>query len=392
MPSVKSIRTLKRLSRTLRGPVSGWAVGGIIIAITGFAPQVWIARFFHQIASPADVHRLIPLALDVRVAIVLIGITIIVGDVLYRNRLRNTTNPGPGATPQIANNQRSSQDRWVSRAPRFSIVVLPFANVGGNPEQEYFADGVTDSLTTDLSRIPGAFVIAHNSALSYKGKPVGARQIGRELRVRYVMEGSVQSIGNRVRVNAQLVDAGTGAHLWAERFDTLRADVFDMQDEIIARLARMIGIELVAAEGRRAALDRPDNMDATDLAMRGWAIINQPSSLDDARRARADFEAALRLDGGNIDALVGLAETYELERRSFVSLNVSEQVRIADAATAKALMTAPNSAMAHYARATVLLRLRAPERALREFERFCRGKAQGEKVIDMRSTAYVASS
>ncbi|QCP53073.1 adenylate cyclase [Trinickia violacea] len=363
-----SIRTLKRLSMTLRGMVSGWAVAGIIIAITGFAPQVWIARFVHQIASPADVRRLLPLALDVRVEIVLAGITIIVWDVLYRSRQRYTAHSGPGATRLIADSQRSPGDWCASRAPRLSIVVLPFANVGGDPEQEYFADGVTEILTTDLSRIPGAFVIAHNSALAYKGKPVDARQIGRELGVRYVMEGCVQSIGSRVRVNAQIVDAGTGAHLWAERFDKQRADVFEMQDEITARLARMVGIELVAAEGRRAERERPDNMDAMDLAMRGWAIINQPSSLDDARRARADFEAALRLDDGNVDALVGLAESYELERRSFVSLDVSEQIRVADAATAKALMRAPNNALAHYARATVLLRLRAPERALRELE------------------------
>lgn len=252
--------------------------------------------------------------------------------------------------------------------PRLSIVVLPFVNLGGDPEQEYFVDGVTESLTTDLSRIPGAFVIAHNSALTYKGKPVDTRQIGRELSVRYVMEGSIQSVGSRIRVNAQLIDAETRAHLWAERFDKLRADLFDMQDEITARLARMIGIELVAAEGRRAERERPDNMDAMDLAMRGWAIINQPSSVDDARRARAHFEAALRLDDLNIDALVGLAETYELDGRSFVSRDLSEQIRAAEAATAKALRTAPNNALAHYVRATVLHRMRASERALRECE------------------------
>ncbi|MGF6851443.1 adenylate/guanylate cyclase domain-containing protein [Paraburkholderia sp. CI3] len=258
-----------------------------------------------------------------------------------------------------------------SGPPRLSIVVLPFVNLGGDPEQEYFVDGVTESLTTDLSRIRGAFVIAHNSALAYKAKPVDTRQIGRELGVRYVMEGSMQSIGSRIRVNAQLIDAETGAHLWAERFDKLRADLFDMQDEITARLARMIGIELVEAEGRRAERERPDNMDAMDLAMRGWAIINQPSSLDDVRRARAHFEAALRLDDANIDALVGLAESYTLEGRSYAShdlSDLSEHMRTAEAATAKALRTAPNNALAHYVRATVLHRMRAPERALRECE------------------------
>ena len=137
-------------------------------------------------------------------------------------------------------------------APRLSIVVLPFVNLGGNTGQDYFVDGVTESLTTDLSRIPGAFVIARNTAFTFKSKPVDARAIGRELGVRYAMEGSVQGGGDRIRVNAQLIDTETGAHLWAERFDKPRADIFDMQDEITTRLARIVGIELVAAEGRRA--------------------------------------------------------------------------------------------------------------------------------------------
>src|SRR5580692_8826449 len=126
--------------------------------------------------------------------------------------------------------------RPFSSAPRLSIAVLPFANIGGDPEQEYFVDGVTESLTTDLSRISGSFVIARNTAFTYKGKPFDVKQIGRDLNVRYVLEGSVQRSGNRMRVNVQLIDAETGAHLWAERFDKPLADLFDMQDEIVARL------------------------------------------------------------------------------------------------------------------------------------------------------------
>ncbi|MET4449009.1 TolB-like protein [Bradyrhizobium sp. GM2.2] len=192
-------------------------------------------------------------------------------------------------------------------APRLSIVVLPFVNLNGNSEQDYFVDGVTESLTTDLSRIPGAFVIARNTAFTFKGKPVDVRVIGRELGVRYVMEGSVQGGGDRIRVNAQLIDTETGAHLWAERFDKPRADIFDMQDEITTRLARTVGVELVAAEGRRAERERPNNMDAGDLAMRGWAILNQPLSLRRDRAACDLFDAALRLDDRNVEALVGLA-------------------------------------------------------------------------------------
>ena len=137
-------------------------------------------------------------------------------------------------------------------APRLSMVVLPFANIGGDPEQEHFVDGVTESLTTDLSRLRGSFVIGRNTAFTYKGKAVDLKQIGRELNVRYVLEGSVQRGGNRMRVNVQLIDAETGNHLWAERFDKPLADLFDMQDEIVARLASALNAQLIAAEARRA--------------------------------------------------------------------------------------------------------------------------------------------
>src|SRR5271165_1138324 len=138
----------------------------------------------------------------------------------------------------------------TSGPPRLSVVVLPFANIGGDPEQEHFVDGVTESLTTDLSRIRHAVVIGRNTAFTYKGKPVDLKQIGRELNVRYILEGSVQRGGNRMRVNVQLIDAETGNHLWAERFDKPLADLFDMQDEIVARLAGALDAQLVSAEAR----------------------------------------------------------------------------------------------------------------------------------------------
>jgi TolB-like protein/tetratricopeptide (TPR) repeat protein len=253
-------------------------------------------------------------------------------------------------------------------APRLSIVVLPFVNLGGNSEQDYFVDGVTESLTTDLSRIPGAFVIARNTAFTFKGKAVDARAIGRELGVRYAMEGSVQGGGDRIRVNAQLIDTETGAHLWAERFDKPRADIFDMQDEITTRLARIVGIELVAAEGRRAERERPNNMDAVDLAMRGWAILNQPLSLRRDRAACDLFDAALRLDDRNVEALVGLAFYHGNDLRTFASTNRDEQLRIAQAAITEALTLAPGNALAHFVHANLLHVSGATERSLRELE------------------------
>ena len=136
-------------------------------------------------------------------------------------------------------------------AKRLSIVVLPFANLSNDPAQDYFADGVTESLTTDLSRLRGSFVIARNTAFTFRGKNVDAREIGKELGVRYVLEGSVQRDADRLRVNVQLIDAETGDHLWADRFDKPAADLFQMQDEIVARLANQLGSELIAAEARR---------------------------------------------------------------------------------------------------------------------------------------------
>ena len=136
-------------------------------------------------------------------------------------------------------------------APRLSIVVLPFTNLSDDSEQEYFADGITEDLTTDLSRISGSFVIARNTAFTYKGKPVDVKQAGRELGVRYVLEGSVRRTGHQVRVNVQLVDAETGAHLWADRFDTDRVNLPEAQDAIVGRIARTLNVELLADAGER---------------------------------------------------------------------------------------------------------------------------------------------
>jgi TolB-like protein len=156
-----------------------------------------------------------------------------------------------------------------SNAPHLSIVVLPFANLSSDPEQDYFADAITDDLTTDLSHLTDSFVIARNTAFTYKGKAVDVKEIGRELGVRYALEGSVRRVGEDITVNAQLVLTETGAHVWADRFDGERPKLGQLQVDIVARLANSLGIELVRAEALRAMRERPDNPDAVDLAMRG---------------------------------------------------------------------------------------------------------------------------
>ena len=232
-----------------------------------------------------------------------------------------------------------------SAAPRLSMVVLPFANIGGEPEQEHFVDGVTESLTTDLSRIRGARVVARNTAFFYKGKPLDVKTIGRELNVRYVLEGSVQRGANRMRVNVQLIDAETGDHLWAERFDKALADLFDMQDEIVARLAGALNAQLVAAEARRA--EQAPNPDSMDLYFQGLAWYNKGRTPANVAQARSFFDRALAIDPDNVEALVGSARA---EVNAGVLSFLSDPMAAFAASEAKlttALSAVPDHALGH---------------------------------------------
>ena len=229
--------------------------------------------------------------------------------------------------------------------PRLSIVVLPFANIGGDSEQDYFVDGVTESLTTDLSRISGSFVIARNTAFTFKGKAVDVKKIGRELNVRYVLEGSVQRGGNRLRVNAQLIGAETGNHLWAERFEKPVADLFDMQDEIVSRLANTLNAQLIEVEARRAGLSTYP--DAMDLYFQGWACANNGTTGEYMTQAQAFFDRALALDAGNIEALVGSARVKAAIGANLITDDWKAHFAAAEAASTRALSLAPNHARAH---------------------------------------------
>ena len=232
-----------------------------------------------------------------------------------------------------------------SAAPRLSIVVLPFANIGGDSEQDHFVDGVTESLTTDLSRIRGAVVIGRNTAFTYKGKAVDLKQIGRELNVRYVLEGSVQRGGTRMRVNVQLIDAETGNHLWAERFDKPLTDLFDMQDEIVARLAGALNTELVAAEARRA--EQAPSPDSMDLYFQGLACFNKGITPDNIAQAQSFFDRALSADPGNVDALVCSARMDGAAGgQSFVA-DPMAAFAAAEAKATKALSSVPDHALGH---------------------------------------------
>ena len=256
-----------------------------------------------------------------------------------------------------------------AEAARLSIVVLPFANLSGDPSQDYFADGITEDLTTDLSRIGGSFVIARNTAFTYKGKNIDTKEIGKELGVRYVLEGSVRRDQNRVRVNAQLIDAHSGAHLWADHFDTARADLLQMQDEIVARLANALGFELPKAETQRSALSK--NPDATDLAMRCAAVVRTAGGL--GKEAEAGYrlcEQAIDADPNNVLALTTLAAKFYLA----VLLNRSApdaqaDLQRADELASRALAVDANSSAAHFAKGHVLIDEGRFDDAIAECER-----------------------
>ena len=248
--------------------------------------------------------------------------------------------------PEPASGSSSSAPVSVrGEPPRLSIVVLPFDNIGGDPEQDYFVDGVTNSLTTDLSRMRSAFVIARSTAFTFKGRRIDVRAIGRELNVRYALEGSVQRRGDRMRVNVQLVETENGGHLWSERFDKPVADFFDMQDEIVARLANQLSTELLRAEANRS--EKAASPDSFDLVLQGLAWMFRERTLENLARARSFFERALQHDPDNVSATTSMAYVDFLAATIFRPDDLTLRLAAAEAAATNALSLAPENARAH---------------------------------------------
>jgi adenylate cyclase len=249
-------------------------------------------------------------------------------------------------------------------APRLSIVVLPFANLNDDPKQQYFADGITEDLTTDLSRMSHMLVISRNSAFTYRDKPIDAKQTGRELGVRYVLEGSVQRSGNEVRVNAQLIDAETDTHLWAERFDRGISDLFVLQDEITGRIANTLGMELITAEAAR----RTENPDALDDLLRGRAATIKRVSRDGYAEAIGWYERALALDPQSVEAQSRLANALTSRVLDDMTDTAAADIKRAEALAEKALAASPRSPLAHFAKGQVLRAQHRYAEAIPEYE------------------------
>jgi TolB-like protein/Flp pilus assembly protein TadD len=305
-------------------------------------------RFALRVAASSRSLAVIP-GLAIAAAI---GVALVLG--LGAWWVWSTTRPAPVATSIPA----------PLVAPRLSIVVLPFANLSNDPGQQYFADGIADELTTELSQIPDSFVISRNTAFTYRNRQVDTRQIGRELGVRYVLEGSVQRSGTQVRVNAQLIDAQSDALLWAEQFDRDTADLFALQDEITGRIRNRLGIELIAAEAAR----RTERPDALDYIFRARATMTKPPSRGNYTEAIGLFERALALDPQSIDAQSSLASVLAGRLLNNMTDTATDDLERAKVLSEQALAAWPRSPLAHYAKGQALRAERRYAEAIPEYE------------------------
>jgi adenylate cyclase len=305
-------------------------------------------------AKPPEPKRrpsLALLALGIAVLVLLVA-----GGAWYFLGANRTAPIAASAPAPVASNAAPAAPNAIpAEAAHLSLVVLPFTNLSGDPAQDYFADGVTDNLTTDLARIRDSFVIARNTAFTFKGKAVDAREIGKELGVRYVLEGSVQRDQGRVRVNVQLIDAQSGAHIWADRFEEDVADLFKLQDEVVDRLANSLGTELVKAEARGDR--RIANLDAFDLTMRGRALyfefLRRPTR-EGNNAVRALFEQALAINPEDAGALAGDATTYLWEKfAGWGGADVDYDARVIGQAD-RSIAIAPNDPDPYAAKSTYL--------------------------------------
>jgi adenylate cyclase len=345
--------------------LTSWVAVGTIIALTGFGPEHWFAAAFRYVEMP-QAGLVWPSWLDIRALIVSIGVGIVVADVLVRrmHREKSVTASAGAEAPLPRSDQvirtsrsrpgeegsaaavaaRANEAATASVAPslpdRPSIVVLPFANMSRDLEQEYFSDGITEDIITDLSKVSGLFVIARNSAFVYKDQAVNVPQVCRDLGVRFALEGSIRKSGNRVRVTAQLIDGSTGGHLWAERYDRDLTDIFELQDDVTRQIVGALKVTLTDAEKSRIVGSGTRSVEAHDLFLKGRELmLGLKKDREIFDRWMACFRRAIELDPNYSDAYSGLSMGYCLDHQNRWSdqpeLSLGEAERFADAAIDK---------------------------------------------------------
>jgi len=293
--SAESATGVKRLFVVAREHLSNALIGGFFIMLTGFTPEHWVGHVLEAVHLSPAFFKSITFGLDPRIALVLIGVAIVVGDLLLKRH---------SAAPQLESAGAAEAHTARAAAPssdpvpeRPSIAVLPFQNMSGDPEQEYFADGMVEDIITALARFPALFVIARNSCFTYKGRSVDIKQVGRELGVRYVLEGSVRRSSDRIRITGQLIDAATGAHIWADRIDGALEEIFKLQDHVTSSVVGAIAPKLEQAEIERVKRKPTKSLDAYDYYLRAMAKLYEGNrqSIEEALQL---FKRATELDPG----------------------------------------------------------------------------------------------
>ena len=274
----------------------------------------------------------------------------------------------PRATPQAETTLAVQNGLPPKPLPPLSLVVLPFANLSTDPEQDFFADGLTEDLTTDLSHLTGSFVIARNTAFTYKGRAVDVKQVGRDLGVRYALEGSVRRTGDHVALNAQLISTETGAHLWADRFEGQRSRLGEIQAEFVARLARSLDVQLTQAESLRIIHERSSNPSAADLSMQGWAVYNRKRTKENIESARKIFSKSLSIDGELLSGKIGLARSLSTLVASRWSDDIQSDLKTADQLISPVLILDPNNAVAHLVKGDIHRMRRELDQAQSEYQ------------------------
>jgi TolB-like protein len=282
-----------------REHASNAVIGGGILVVTGFTPEHWAAEIIHALHL-SDARSYWPSYIDGRLFVLSAGVAIIVGDMLWRKHRARvpaaSVVPATVATPtDPSKGSAAAAADSLTLPDKPSIAVLPFQNMSGDPEQDYFVDGLVEDIITALSRFNSLFVIARNSSFTYKGKAVNIKQVGRELGVRYVLEGSVRKVGSRVRITGQLIECEAGTHLWADRFEGSLEDVFDLQDQVTKSVVGAIATRVDQAEIDRARRKPLKNLNAYDSYLRGVAnaYVLSKEGQDEALR---HFYRAIELD------------------------------------------------------------------------------------------------
>ena len=367
---------LRRIVSLSREYLTSWFVAGAIITLTGFSPDVWTSAILDRLA----IRELFSLrglqTFDIRIGLVAIGIAIIAWDVLRRNYSRHDALlndsadiPSPVPQPRLSNGtqrQPQASEIVVSNIP--SIVVLPFRNLSGDPKEEYFSDGISDDIITELSRNPWLRVLSRDSGFAFKGSTVDMKQVGLELGVQYVVEGSVRRSDERVRVVAQLVDTETGRHVWAERYDRPIGKLFDLQDEITQAVVGALVPTLGMVERKRALRKPPQSLGAWEAYQLGLWHYHQPYNADNQAEARKLFERAIELDPEFADAyaMLALFDYYAVLLGRAGSPD--ETLAMAERTAEQAVVLENSNALAHVALARVRSVLRNHESAIAEAE------------------------